>query len=77
MTKKCACGNDMEDWMSVCKDCYGKQQDNKPENKERQSSIERQVAAKCAAQVLQGMDPIPDSSKKQFETFLSLIRGST
>ena len=74
--KKCKCGTDMEDWKSVCNVCYGKQQDAKPESKDRQNSIERQVAAKCVAQALTGQMSVSEGDvTRSFNLFLKLIRG--
>lgn len=75
--KKCACGNDMEDWMSVCKVCFGKQLDAKRGElpKDRQESIERQVAAKCVAQVYTGRVAPEEEVVKAFNLFIKLIRG--
>jgi hypothetical protein len=80
--KKCKCGNEMEDWMTLCKDCYAKQQNSQPESRDRQESIERQVAAKCAAQVYESMGfklATDGVSQEQvvstFNLFLRLIRG--
>jgi len=70
--KKCNCGKDMEDWMSVCKDCYSQ----KPEAKDRQESIERQTACKCVAQAMTGTQALTMTEcDRLFEWFLEKIRG--
>ncbi len=73
---QCKCGKDMEDWMSLCKECYGKQSESKPENRDRQESIERQVAAKVAGDIINGSTV---KSTEQFDAYfdhvLKKIRG--
>jgi len=78
--KKCNCGKEMEDWMTLCGECYGKRLDGKRSSaegsKDRAASIERQVAAKCAAQMLQGTTSTSQEDVVAcFNLFLKLIRG--
>lgn len=71
--KKCECGKEIEDKWDKCYACANK--DKTESASERQRSIERQVAAKCAAAVLQGTVSDEANVRKIFDVFLSLIRG--
>ncbi|MBI2101852.1 hypothetical protein HYT53_04555 [Candidatus Woesearchaeota archaeon] len=56
-TDKCACGNDKEDWMEVCKQCYAKNKGNKPTSKNKDKEIKRQVFLKIASEQLKSQQP--------------------
>ena len=51
MTNKCQCGNDKEDWQSICKQCFAKSKGGaNPKTKDR--DIKRQVFLKVASEQL-------------------------
>jgi NMD protein affecting ribosome stability and mRNA decay len=77
--KKCTkCGREIDEKYDVCYTCMEEQKKNEPKETTdaRTASIERQVAAKCAAQLLTGARFVTDEeSTKAFNHFLKLIRG--
>ena len=79
MVKKCRCGREIEDRWEECYQCkkyHDSLDTNKTESPNgRQSSIERQVAAKCAASVLSGRTGTENEIVAVFNVFLRLIRG--
>lgn len=75
MTKKCACGKEIDDRWDECYACNQKKRQAESPT-DRQASIERQVAAKCVAQVYNGRTGTEDGITRDFNLFLKLIRGA-
>ena len=74
--KKCPnCGKAIEDKYDMCYACSAMERARAESPKDRQSSIERQVAAKCVAQVYEGRIGTEAEIVKAFSLFLRLIRG--
>jgi hypothetical protein len=71
--KKCKCGREIDDRWEECFLCAKKNKTEEP--KDRQSSIERQVAAKCVAAVFEGRTATESEIVAGFNLFLRLIRG--
>ena len=72
--KKCKCGREIDDRWDECYAC-SKTSKAKESTGDRQNSIERQVAAKCAAQVMEGHSATENEIVSVFNVFLRLIRG--
>lgn len=72
MTKKCKCGREIEDRWDECYTCKKKAE---TPTDTRTASIERQVAAKCAAAILNGHPSTENEIGAVFNVFLRLIRG--
>jgi hypothetical protein len=72
MAKKCKCGREIDDRWEECYLCKKKAENP---TDARTASIERQVAAKCAASVLSGRSGPETEIVAVFNVFLRLIRG--
>jgi len=77
MAKCKRCGKLIDDKWDLCYTCNQEAQAEAPRETphDRHLSIERQVAAKCAASVLQGHDSTEETTTRVFNVFLKLIRG--
>ena len=77
--KKCNnCENRIEDKWDLCYKCDQERKKDAPAPEtpfDRQTSIERQVAAKCAAQQLTGVDATPETIGMLFVAYLNNITG--
>ena len=76
--KKCKSGKEIEDQWDLCYKCDQDRKKTQPAETtdSRTASIERQVAAKCAAQTLTGARALTEEeATKTFNHFLKLIRG--
>ena len=71
--KRCKCGKEIDDRWDLCYECNEKSKSSTTDA--RTESIQRQVAAKCAAQELAGRLPEDKGRADVFNAYLKLIRG--
>jgi hypothetical protein len=70
MTNRCACGNDKEDWMEVCKKCFAQkksQSEIKTSGNGRDTDIHRQVFLKISSEQVKGTPDKLVAYAKQLE----------
>lgn len=72
--KKCKCGKEIEDRWDLCYECNQKARES--EGMTRDELIQRQVAAKCAAQEIAGRIPAEGHREEVFNHYLKLIQGA-
>ncbi len=70
--KDCKCGKKIDERWEMCFDCF--EESKQEQSMTKQSSIERQVAAKCTAKVFDGRPAQEEEITKAFNLFLKLIR---
>ena len=75
--KKCKCGKEIKDNFDLCYKCaqVGKEGPTTETPNDRQTSIERQVAAKCTAQHCTGQEANYETIGNLFVKYLELITG--